>query len=357
MWSRIVVAFSGLAIAAEILGAADILGGGLGVLRQAEAQSPAASMPVLASDSRYALLLHDHWLRMEVIGGQLTLINGRCGNSRTAAVGTEHDAVRQNLAIQLHPNLVVVHFESHADGDIVSVDSDREKRLVIERREAGADEPLLLYRQETSGKVELVVRESGEKQVYTAPSFWHLLLSHEEVATEQLIPLLEAMRPHWQLAEQVRKLRRHMVSMAGSSELAAREQWLLWVKDLASNDFPTRQLADRKLRSAGQAVISVLSRIPSGELDAEQRRRIRTIISDLRDQAHDTPERVASWMIDDPTAWISLLDSDQTLERRHASEQLTLLLGEVVSFDPLAPRNVRDQQIVELRLRHLHAGR
>lgn len=350
MWSRIVVVTCALAIAAEITG------DNLRPDSRAWAQSPTSTLPVLSSNSQYALLLHEHWLKLEVVGGKLSLMNCRCGQSRTAAVGTEQDAARQSLAIQVLPDLVVVHYESQANGELLTIDADRDRTLIIEQRLVGADQPLLLYKQLGCGRVTLEVGNST-KQVYTARSFWHLMLTHEEVVDQHLLPLLEELRPQWRLAEQLGMVRRHLVDLAGSEELASREQWLQWVKDLASNDFPTRQSADRKLRAAGQAVISVLERIPISDLDAEQRRRVRSIVSDLRDLSHDTPQRVASWLVDDSSAWLSLLDSDETTERRRASDQLTLLWGELVTFDPLAPPKVRQQQISELRARHAATGR
>ena len=73
------------------------------------------------------------------------------------------------------------------------------------------------------------------------------------------------------------------------------------------------------------------------QLDAEQKSRLRRIIRDLSTQTgEDTPEHVASMLIEDPLVWLALLSRPEESTRQAAVQQLTVLLNVPIAVDPKA---------------------
>jgi hypothetical protein len=96
-----------------------------------------------------------------------------------------------------------------------------------------------------------------------------------------------------------------------------------------------------------------LQSIDVNELDAERRECIERLLDSLSTTADDMPERMALWLIDDPTIWLAILASDKLEHRRAAHEQLEKLLAMKIDFDPAADVVVRGPQIEALRRRLL----
>jgi hypothetical protein len=171
---------------------------------------------------------------------------------------------------------------------------------------------------------------------------------------EQLIPLLERLHPSWQLADRAAEIEQALfqVERQHARQPGDRRHWSELVGQLASERFADREAAERELRAAGQTVVPFLQSLPPGQLDAEQTRRIRAIAASLSVDYEDRVDRVVAWLAGDETVWLSLLDRPDPDQRRKAAEQLTVLLGQEIEFDPAATAEVRVVQLERLR-RHL----
>ena len=121
------------------------------------------------------------------------------------------------------------------------------------------------------------------------------------------------------------------------------------MEELGSPSFHTRRRAERMLRESGPAVVSYLTTIPRESLDAERKARIARLLSALSTSADDTPDRIAIWLIDDPLAWTSVLESDDVAHRKVAKEQLEALTSRNIVFDADADESTREVQVSAIR--------
>jgi hypothetical protein len=86
-------------------------------------------------------------------------------------------------------------------------------------------------------------------------------------------------------------------------------------------------------------------------LDVEQRRRIRSILSDTPDGSSDTPLRTAEWLAADKRVWLALLARGELDQRIAAAEHLSQLCRRPLPFDPQGTAEVRRAQLAELAAR------
>ena len=104
------------------------------------------------------------------------------------------------------------------------------------------------------------------------------------------------------------------------------------------------------LRDVGPAVLGYLNRLNMSQLDAEQKSRLRRIIRYLSTQTgEDTPEHVASMLIEDPLVWLALLSRPEESTRQAAVQQLTVLLNVPIAVDPKAEPDSQAKARDELR--------
>lgn len=198
-----------------------------------------------------------------------------------------------------------------------------------------SEAPSLEFIQPADGPLEFSVTSRGQTEHLQAGNLWALLLQRPEITNRYLAPLLEVLRPGWELGETVRRLEHELLQNAGSEHRSQRQHWAEWVAQLADESFARREEADRNLRGAGYAALAYLQRLDYPRLDAEQQFRVRRIIESYSQQiVDDTPQQVADWLSSDPRVWLSLLGRDDPAIREVAAAQLALLLGSPVNVDP-----------------------
>jgi hypothetical protein len=294
------------------------------------------------------LFLRTNWVRLEVIGGRVAVVNKGCGQSRSTVASSPASEMRQSLSVQLQPSALLVNYEAVAAGHCLSLEVDASRRLTIRRSAIDAtNSPEVCYVQPDRGDVTLLVASDPPRKL-SAASLWHLALAEPEACREHLFPLLESLRPTWRLGEQASAIEAAVFGAEIDKILVQTAHWQRAVDDLASADFRTRQAADRELRTSGQAVVAFLGRLDESQLDREQRRRIRAIGGDLLDIHTDSPERVAAALAADKTVWLALLQRDEVDVRLAAAEHLTRLCRRSLPFDPQAGPLQRQEQLAKL---------
>ncbi len=71
---------------------------------------------------------------------------------------------------------------------------------LIARRTTKGSQPIVEFEQPPTGDLTLSIESGSEHRLVQAATLWHLLLIEPEVGHKQLIPLLEILRPSWQLS-------------------------------------------------------------------------------------------------------------------------------------------------------------
>ena len=219
-----------------------------------------------------------------------------------------------------------------------AVELSSEGRFVL--RYSDKDQPARYFNltQVPGQPVSLALPPSDKPRVLRAPTVWHLLIINAEDCRQQFLPMLESIRPGWHVGPVVRSAEDELVKMAAVSRKLDRKQWETWVDQLGDPLWARRDRADRNLRDVGPAVLGYLNRLNMGQFDIEQKARLRRIIVSLsRQSGEDTPEHVASMLIEDPLVWLALLSRPEESTRQAAVQQLTVLLNGPIAVDPKAP--------------------
>jgi len=217
-----------------------------------------------------------------------------------------------------------------------------------ETRPAGAKGLSFQLQQLPGEPILLLVTEGNKQRTVRASTIWNLLLMEPELGRQQFIPLLEMLRPDWNLASNVAALEESLFHRAASDHSPNHRQLSRLVEQLASNKFSERHRAERELRAAGHVVLPFLEGLDRTRLDAEQWERVRNLIDDLEDDREDKVDRMAVWLAGHEQTWLALMSNDEEWKRRAAGEQLAALVGEKIDFNPAADANTRHKQIERL---------
>jgi len=200
--------------------------------------------------------------------------------------------------------------------------------------------------------VSLSLPGADKPRVLRAPTLWHLLIIHSEDCRNQVLDTLETIRLGWHVRLTAQAAEDELVRMSAVSRKSDRKQWEEWVNQLGDPLWSRRNRADQNLREVGPAVLGYLARLDMSQLDAEQKSRLRRIIRDLSTQTgEDTPEHVASMLIEDPLVWLALLSRPEESTRQAAAQHLAVLLNIPIAVDPKAEPDSQAKARDELRAR------
>jgi hypothetical protein len=273
---------------------------------------------------------------------------------------------RERLSATLSGDATTVSYEQTTTDWQLSFEVIDGAEVVLRRqsKEKDALKPLVFH-QPQSGPISLRIGEGPEEQVYEAGNLWRLLVAEPEICREQLIPLVELLKPDWKLNQTALAAEQALYDSVRIMESGNLESWQALVRQLGDSKFSRRQAADRELRAQGRGAALFLMSIDWRPLDAEQQSRVRAMFDDrpsggqpaLTGGAHaDAPERIALWLVRDPRVWLKLLERDDEDQRRLAVAQLQRLLSAPLAFDPAAAPSVRDVQLAALRRELLDSG-
>jgi hypothetical protein len=182
----------------------------------------------------------------------------------------------------------------------------------------------------------------------TFPSFWHLLLVEGKTDFGQrLIEVLHLLRPDWALDDRMESIATRLQD--DQDPPVSRESVSRWVAELASSEFGIRRNADRALRDYGHQVVPQLRQLDSRRLNAEQRRRIRYVVSAFKTETEDDSIRTASRLAADVWVWCHLLDAEEDEVRRLAVNRMNAILAEPLQFDTTADSAGRRVQLARIQ--------
>ena len=299
------------------------------------------------------LLQETGWVRLEIIGGRLAVLAHRCGQSRVACSGDAASKHKQQLTLNLAGEALELRYERTAGELQTSLEVDDEGQLLL-RSVLRQDDQLFETRlvQPFQGALTLFVEAEKKTAAYSAPNLWRLALDQPDVCRQKLFPLLESLRPHWRLSEQAQGLEQELAALASRDWQTPRQQWAEWVAALDSDDFSERQQALLKFRAAGQPALAWLQRLPQPQLSAEQRLRVSELTRQIAYPEGDVARRTALWLVDDPGAWLALLQREDPAVRATAWEQFSALRRPALAFNPTGAAAERQNQVAQLRQRY-----
>jgi hypothetical protein len=290
------------------------------------------------------------WVQFHVVSGRVSLDTSREINYRSANnLFKQHD----QIAIQSINGEIFLTYNWSNDKRQLAIEISNVSKVHISYTGKG-DEALIPvdFLQPAQGNTILTIGAEDKRQVYSAPSLWHLFLAYPRETKQHLEPLLELLNPNWKLSETAQAVEIELLRKAVGNEASLQKHWEELVEQLGDERFSTRQAADRALRAANPAVLNYLRQLDFSRLDAEQQFRVRRIIEALSEQlGDDTPEQVANWLAGDASVWLVLLSRPEVATRRLAARRLTSILGAPIPVDPEADPAAQKTQLEQLRLR------
>jgi len=306
------------------------------------------------------LLEQLRWIEFQVVAGRILAKSPYIDRSQTSSAGNQ--GRQERLAVNLTSGQPSLNYELRTPAELVTVAITEGDSITVHREPTSLEVGIVFTFTQAPNQhlsVNVVSREPDvPSRTIHGATLWHILLEEPELCAEQLLPILQILRPDWNLAHHALRIEESLVRAAGRGSLQHRQRWHSLVEQLADDEFGRRQAAERQLRAVGPAVLPYLRGLDSSELDAEQRFRIRRILTQLTfDHGDDAPAQVSSWLIGDSAAWFSLLNRDDLQTRRVACEQLAQLHGGPIDFDPAAPTEQRTAQWEALRPLFLPAAR
>ena len=202
-------------------------------------------------------------------------------------------------------------------------------------------------KESSAGPVELVqtpgdplvlsVGPQDHQQVYRGATLWHLAATQPDLCQTHVYPVLELLRPQWQLAQLAARVETQLLRLTADDRQQERQRWDILVAQLADERFGRRDAADRGLRAGGGAALAYLKQLDLRRLEPEQQFRIRRILHSAGPPRNDdTPEQAAGLLAGDPAVWLALAARPDPSIRQTAVQRLTALLGETIHIDPAA---------------------
>ena len=298
-----------------------------------------------ALDSRLSLRLH--WVQFTVSGGGIT---GRTSylDTNMSATTTDGAGHRESMSLDVSSGVPAVQYRLITPTERLEIDVSGGDRVLIVRSLARG-KGRVEYKQAPGQRISFSVHANGQTRVYRTTSIWLLILEAPADCRQHLLPVLELLRPGWNLLSQAQTIEHLLLRAASSGKQRDHKQWARWVDDLGNPQFARRQAAERNLVAAGPAVRPFLARLDRSKLDLEQLSRIRRIMNAMGQAREDTAERTADSLLADPAVWLALFARDDAPHRRIAAKQLARLLSRPVELDADAPPEVRKVQAQALR--------
>jgi len=284
--------------------------------------------------------------RFELSGGRIVASNGswNFGNgSQSMSNGEEQERISfsnngngMSGTVSYNYQRTKTDAENHKrEVQEMAVEFSSEGRFLLRYKDVDDPQRCFELLQVPGQPVQLSLPPADKPRVLQAKTIWHLLFIHADDCRKGLVPGLEMVRPDWRLSPIISAAEIELVKLAAGAQKTDRQQWVALVNQLADPLCARRERAEKQLRDAGPAILSYLSRLNMGRLDAEQQTRVRRVTRALSTQpGEDSPENVAALLVGDPYVWLALLSRDDESMRVAAVQQLEQFLGAPVKVDP-----------------------
>ena len=308
----------------------------------------------LGNDARPVkkLVPHCGWVQFDVMDGRITAHKPRYSQRKTTSVEHAQSGLRQSLSVAAEGGDPAVSYQSINAERRVSVEVIDGDQVEIRVEPRGtATTPSIRLLQPKQGPLSLTVQTEQARHTIRADSLWHLLLADPQRCTKHLIPVLEWLRPNWQLTETASQIEQALFGLSEDGPKLSQATVKRLVQQLGSERFRERQAAERELGNLGQVVVSHLKRLPQETLSSEQNARIRGLLTKLSVRDADRAERIAIRLLSDPAIWFILLSHADATKRKQAHAQLERICQQQLVFQPEGSATTRQRQIKQIQRR------
>jgi hypothetical protein len=292
-----------------------------------------------------------HWIQYHMLSGRVVATSPMVvPRMNVRSTSSQRGGRREDLTLEISAGLPGLRYDMTGADERLQIALVGGNQLSIQHSHA-TEQRTFSYEQRAEGAVLMSLEEVGVKRTWQAGGVWQLFIAQPDVVRRRLVPILEILRPSWQLAATAAQIEEALIERPPAVEQPDQTRWAVLIRDLASPKFSERQNAQRELYKAGQMVVPFLQKLDRDRLDAEQAYRIRSLIESLTVDYEDKVERVVAALATDEQTWLALLARQNLPTRQVAAGQLELLLDGPIDFDPQASDQDRAAQLERLTAR------
>ena len=253
-----------------------------------------AQNPAQAQELHHVI---QNWLRCYIIDGRVAFDGTRLANIGPFAQGMRGSG-QEVLKVRNENGQSVLSYErATKDGQFAAEMAASGERLVLRRTPRGGAAILPAeFKQVANEKITLTVGSGAGQQVFRARSIWRLLITQPKECQQHLLPLLEMLRPDWNLVDTAARVEQKLLQDATGDGVSNRARWAALVTQLGDESFAKREAAD-------------------------------------------------------PMVWCALLARSELSTRQTAARELVRLLGEPITVDPAAAPDTQKDRRELLRTR------
>jgi len=242
-----------------------------------------------------SLLARSGWARFHVSLGRIEVANIPSSQTRTATSKNEIWSESLQIIADTDTPSVVYNRTGATTLSIAVIDGDR---VEIEQSDGKEGGDRVSFRQSAGADIDLLVTVSGEVNRYRGRSLWHLLVSEREVCRAHLLPLLDVMRPGWNLDGTLEKALELLAAEESGRGRDIRDATRRLVRRFDSPSFEVRELSYRQIGALGTGALPCLEAMDGLDMTRERRSRVHRLQSEAGHH-EDSAERIAEWLVAD----------------------------------------------------------
>ena len=140
------------------------------------------------------------YLRIRMVGGRIQFTT--LDPTRSSNTSTRNDDRQERLSLSYESGLVTMAYEMTTPSTQITFNVTDGTEVIVRRQpQTGLHGTQLEFIQPAAGQISLRLTAGDLRREYRAETFWHLLLAEPQLCRDHLVPLLELVRPAWQLAQ------------------------------------------------------------------------------------------------------------------------------------------------------------
>ncbi len=258
-------------------------------------------------------------VRFQLVQGRLCL---DCLRHRKGSQSCERDGVFESITVTAERGIPSMHYVCQSESHQLTLSVQEAQAMRIESWFPKSGERAILDQPEVGALTWQHTRE-GHTEEYQGLNLLHLRHANAEAFDDHfgwLIQRLlrgESLQTISESAEQIMLKELPLDSPINEDEVRR------CVEQLRAGRRATRIDAERQLLAWGTPVVPALRTVLNGDLDAEQRERVRRIIERLRPMVPDTPATLAKLLINDHAYWTRIAGGLTNRQLQLANRHLT----------------------------------
>ncbi len=294
-----------------------------------------------AADAQELDRVVQNWLRCYIVDGWVAFDGTRLANIGPFNNRARRGAGQEALSVRNENGQCVLTYERPGNEDQLTIEvAASGDRILLRRTPRGGSAVLPVeFKQVANEKITLTLGSGTGQQVFRTRNLWQLLIAQPKECQQHLLPLLEMLRPNWNLADTAARVEERLLQQATGDGRRVVLAGPRLVAQLGDESFAKREAADRALRTGNAGAIAYLRQLDVNHLDTEQQLRVGRILEAMAVQnGDDSVEQVAATLAADPALWLALLARPDPSTRRTAARELARLLGQSIpSIRPPIP--------------------